>query len=74
MWDEWSSPGELIHPGDLPSIGRITSSEGELDFCYCSNGGQGRSARDRDEGNSLVRPSRDPRADTGLGHLWTVRT
>src|SRR5574337_2110433 len=19
MWDEWSSPGELIHPGDLPS-------------------------------------------------------
>jgi len=31
-WDEWSSPGELIHPGDLASITRITSSEGELDF------------------------------------------
>ena len=28
-WDEWSSPGELIHPGDLASI---TSSEGELDL------------------------------------------
>ena len=24
-WDEWSSPGELIHPGDLPNI---ASSEG----------------------------------------------
>jgi hypothetical protein len=31
-WDEWSSPGELIHPGDLVSIASITSSEGELDF------------------------------------------
>jgi hypothetical protein len=28
-WGEWSSPGELIHPGDLASI---TSSEGELDL------------------------------------------
>jgi hypothetical protein len=25
-WDEWSSPGELIHPGDSPSISNITSS------------------------------------------------
>jgi len=25
-WDEWSSPGELIHPGDSPSISTITSS------------------------------------------------
>jgi hypothetical protein len=25
-WDEWSSPGELIHPGDAPSISSITSS------------------------------------------------
>jgi hypothetical protein len=31
-WDEWSSPGELIHPGDLASIASITSSDGELDF------------------------------------------
>jgi hypothetical protein len=31
-WDEWSSPGELIHPGDLASIARITSSDGQLDF------------------------------------------
>lgn len=29
MWDEWSSPGELIHPGDLATI---TSGEGELKF------------------------------------------
>ena len=28
-WDEWSSPGELIHPGDLASI---ASRERELDF------------------------------------------
>ncbi len=26
-WDEWSSPGELIHPGDWPSISSITSSQ-----------------------------------------------
>jgi hypothetical protein len=26
-WDEWSSPGKLIHPGDLPSTSSITSSE-----------------------------------------------
>jgi hypothetical protein len=32
MWDERSSPGELIHPGDLGSIASITSSAGELDF------------------------------------------
>jgi hypothetical protein len=25
-WDEWSSPGELIHPGDWPSISSNTSS------------------------------------------------
>ena len=25
-WDEWSSPGEPIHPGDSPSISSITSS------------------------------------------------
>jgi len=25
-WGEWSSPGELIHPGDSPSISSITSS------------------------------------------------
>ena len=25
-WDEWSSPSELIHPGDSPSISNITSS------------------------------------------------
>jgi hypothetical protein len=31
-WDEWSSPDELIHPGDLASVASITSSEGELDF------------------------------------------
>jgi hypothetical protein len=31
-WDEWSSPGELIHPGDLASIASITSSERELDL------------------------------------------
>ena len=31
-WDEWSSPGKLIHPGDLASIASITSSEGELDL------------------------------------------
>jgi hypothetical protein len=31
-WDERSSPGELIHPGDLASIASITSSDGELDF------------------------------------------
>jgi hypothetical protein len=29
MWDEWSSPGELIHPGDLASIASI---EEERDF------------------------------------------
>lgn len=32
MWDEWSSPGELIHPGDSASITSITSSEAVLDF------------------------------------------
>ncbi len=26
-WDEWSSPGELIHPGDLPSISSVTSNQ-----------------------------------------------
>jgi len=31
-WDEWSSPGELIHPGDLASIASIASTEGELDL------------------------------------------
>ena len=31
-WDERSSPGELIHPGDLASLASITSSDGELDF------------------------------------------
>jgi hypothetical protein len=25
-WDEWSSPDELIHPGDWPSISSVTSS------------------------------------------------
>jgi hypothetical protein len=32
MWDERSSPVELIHPGDLARIASITSSEGGLDF------------------------------------------
>lgn len=32
MWDEWSSPGELIHPGDSASIASITSSDAVLDF------------------------------------------
>ena len=27
MWDEWSSPGELIHPGDLPSVSSVTSNQ-----------------------------------------------
>lgn len=27
-WDEGSSPGELIHPGDLATIARITIREG----------------------------------------------
>jgi hypothetical protein len=31
-WDEWSSPGKGIHPGDLASIASITSSEEALDF------------------------------------------
>jgi hypothetical protein len=31
-WDEWSSPGELIHPGDLASIASIASTEGDLDL------------------------------------------
>jgi hypothetical protein len=26
-WDEWSSPGELIHPGDWPSISSVTSNQ-----------------------------------------------
>ena len=26
-WDEWSSPGELIHPGDWPSISSDTSNQ-----------------------------------------------
>jgi hypothetical protein len=26
-WDEWSSPGELIHPGDLPSVSSMTSNQ-----------------------------------------------
>jgi hypothetical protein len=26
-WDEWSSPGELIHPGDLPSVSSVTSNQ-----------------------------------------------
>ena len=24
MWDEWSSPGELIHPGDMASTASKT--------------------------------------------------
>jgi hypothetical protein len=26
-WDEWSSPGELIHPGDWPSVSSVTSNQ-----------------------------------------------
>ena len=28
-WDEWSSPGELIHPGDSPSISKRHEQRGE---------------------------------------------
>jgi hypothetical protein len=31
-WDERSSPGEPIHPGDLASIASITGGEGERDL------------------------------------------
>jgi hypothetical protein len=26
-WDEWTSPGELIHPGDLPGVSSVTSNQ-----------------------------------------------
>ncbi|HYY00501.1 MAG TPA: hypothetical protein VE908_13275, partial [Mycobacterium sp.] len=32
MWDETSSPGELIHPGELAGVASITSSERGVDF------------------------------------------
>ena len=31
-WDEWSSPGELIHPGDLPSRFKRHAQRGALDL------------------------------------------
>jgi hypothetical protein len=39
MWDEWSSPCELIHPGDSPSTSSITSSEAKPAYsCGIRNG------------------------------------
>ena len=54
-WDEWSSPGELIHPGDLASITRITSSEGELDFAIALMAIREEAPGNRDGGDSLHR-------------------
>jgi len=29
---DWSSPGKLIHPGDLANIASVPSGQGELDL------------------------------------------
>jgi hypothetical protein len=52
-WDEWSSPGELIHPGDLAGIASITSSEEELDFAIAVMAIRGEAPGNRGGDDSL---------------------
>jgi hypothetical protein len=50
MRDEWSSPGELIHPGDLA---RLASSEEERDFAIAVMAISEEAPGNRDGGDSL---------------------
>jgi hypothetical protein len=34
-WDEWTSPSELIHPGDQPRISSITSNQTKPPYGRC---------------------------------------
>ena len=68
MWDETSSPGELIHPGELADVASITSSEGELDFVIAVMAIEEEAHGNRGGGDSLHRD--DGRVTTERRGVW----
>ena len=81
-WDEWSSPGELIHPGDWPSISSNTSSATNAVYRWGTRNGIRVVGRDlaaclwrRRHGANRGAVSRSPHCRKGLRaqhhiHLW----
>ena len=81
-WDEWSSPGDLIHPGDWPSISSNTSSATNAVYRWGTRNGIRVVGRDlaaclwrRRHGANRGAVSRSPGCRKGLRgqhhiHLW----